>query len=370
MDASDRSTVGLEDAPVSAGPPPVPPPSAVTQSIVVGFRALYIAGVLAVLFWATTGVREIASGSQVVVRRFGRIVRAQQTGLLVAWPRPIEEVQILPGPERQLNQDVSVLLAPSDRYQAVVGTAGPGTLSSDTGSQRAGAYLTGDGNVVLLTADLIYRISDPIAYSLEETHVGPALDRMFRTTAVHITAGRNLNDFLVVQTNSDQDNGQNIVALRSEVRDSLLKTMNDRLHALDAAGAELGIDIERIDLTPSLPPSAKAAFDQVLVATQAADRGVAVARTDAERTRQQANTQADQLTSAAQATAKETVTKASVDTATILALVHDEGTIQSRDSLLLREYRARVSTIMDRSGRVTLVDPKSGVRVVLPGKQP
>ena len=62
---------------------------------------------------------------------------------------------------------------------------------------------------MLLTATLFYRISDPIAYSLEETHVGPALDRMFFATAVRITAGRNLNDFLVVQTNTDQsDNGQ------------------------------------------------------------------------------------------------------------------------------------------------------------------
>ena len=163
-----------------------------------------------------------------------------------------------------------------------------------------------------------------------------------------------------------------IIALRSEVRDSLLRTMNDRLHALDAAGAQLGVEVEQINLTPSLPPAAKDAFDQVLVATQTADRGVAVARTDAERRRQQANSDADRLISAAQATAKEIVTKASVDTASILALVHDERTFQSRDSLLLREYRTRVANIIDRTGRVTLVDPKSGVRVVLPapGKQP
>jgi regulator of protease activity HflC (stomatin/prohibitin superfamily) len=190
---------------------------------------------------------------------------------------------------------------------------------------------------------------------------------------VHITAGRNLNDFLVVQTNADQsDNGQALIALRTEVRESLLTMMNDRLRALDAAGAELGVEIEQINLTPSLPPDAKAAFDLVLVATQAADRGVAMARTDAERRRQQANSEAERLVSASQATAQEIVSRASVDTASILALVHDERTFQSRDSLLLREYRARVANIMDRTGRVTLVDPKSGVRVVLPtpGGQP
>ena len=252
-----------------------------------------------------------------------------------------------------------MLLPPSDKYRAVVGD----------GQGVAGAYLTGDGNVVLLTANLLYRINDPIAYALEEPHVTPALDRLFRATAVRITAGRNLNDFLVVQTADQSDNGQAIVALRAEVRDSLLKEVNDRLHALDAAGSQLGVEVEQINLTPSLPPDAKAAFDQVLVAKQAADRGVAMARTDAERQRQQAETQAEQVVSAAQATAQEIVSKASVDTAGISALERDESTPQSRGSLLLREYRARVANIMG-TGRVTLVDPRSGVRVVLPGEQP
>ncbi len=355
----------LHNAPrtVQTEPPPELPRGPIAQSIALGFRVMYVVAVLLALFWVTSNVREIPSDSQVVVRRFGRIVRAQQAGLLVAWPRPIDQVQILPGPARQLTQDVSVPLAPSDKYQAIVGAAS----QNITG---VGAYLTGDGNVVLLTASLIYRISDPIAYALQESHVGPALDRLFRATAVHITAGRNLNDFLVVQTNADQaNNGQGLIALRSEVRESLLRTMNDRLDALNVPGTELGVEVEQINLTPSLPPDAKTAFDQVLVATQAADRGVAMARTDAERRRQQATSEAEHLVSDAQAAAKEIVSKASVDTASILALEHDEGTYQSRNSLLLREYRARVANIMDRTGRVTLVDPKSGVRVVLPAPQ-
>jgi regulator of protease activity HflC (stomatin/prohibitin superfamily) len=274
-----------------------------------------------------------------------------------------------------LSQDVSSLLAPSDKYQSVIGTASTGgaTPASTDGAtpaapQNASAYLTGDGNVVLLSSSLIYRINDPIAYALEEAHVAPALDRLFRATAVRVTAGRNLNDFLVVQTANQSDSGQSLIALRSEVRESFLKTINDRLHAMEATGADLGVEIQQINLTPSLPPDAKTAFDQVLVATQAADRGVAMARTDAERRRQQSNSEAARLVSAAQATATETVTKASVDTATITALVSDQTDAQSRRSLLLREYRARVANIMARTGRVTLVDPKGGARVILPGK--
>lgn len=362
--APDRLATELENGSgtVPLGPPPAPPPGPIAQSVVLGFRALYAAMVVLAVFWATSNVREIASDSQVVVHRFGRIVRAQQSGLLVAWPRPIEQVQILPGPARQLSQDVSMLVAPSDKYQAVIGVASQGAQSSDVvATQHGGAYLTGDRNVVLLGATLIYRINDPIAYALQEAHVAPALDRLFRATAVRITAGRNLNDFL--QTKNDQSrNGQALI------RASLLRAMKDRIHALDADGAPLGVEVEQIDLTPSLPPSAKSAFDRVLVETQAADRGVAMARTDAERRRQQAASEAEQLVSAAEATAREIVSKSSVDTAAILALAHDGKTL-SGNSVLLREYRSRVANIMDRTGRVTLIDPKSGVRVVLPGEQ-
>jgi modulator of FtsH protease HflK len=347
-----------------AGPPPAPPPGPIAQSVAIGFRAVYVAALLLLVLWLTSNVREIASDSQAVVLRFGRIVRAQEAGLLIAWPRPIEQIELLPGPDRQLSQDVSTLPAPTEKYQSLVGPFGP----EQAMPQNVSAYLTGDGNVVLLNATLIYRIDDPIAYALARSHVAAALDRLFRATSVHVTAGRDLNDFLVVPSGSDlQGANQAVVALRSEVRRSFLESMNARLAALAAAGAPLGVQIDRIDMTPALPPEAKTAFDAVLLATQAADRGVAVARTDAERRRQGANRERDELLSAAQATATELVSRANVDTARILALAQEE-TPATRQSLLLREYRAEVSQIMNRVGSAVLIDPKTGVRFVMPGK--
>ncbi len=345
------------------GPPPPPPPGPIAQSVAIGFRAVYLAGALLLAIWLTSNIREIASDSQAVVMRFGRIVRAQQSGLLLAWPRPIEKVELLPGPERQLSQEVATLPPWSEKSQELVGPFGsdqeiPPTIS---------AYLTGDGNVVLLNATLIYRINDPIAYALEQTHVAPALDRLFRATTAHIAAGRLLDDFLVVQNGNAQSTVQAVIARRAEVRASLLDSMNERLHALAVAGAPLGVEIERIDMTGYLPPEAKKAFDAVLLDTEAADRNVAEARTDAERRRQAANRERDQLLSAAQATATELVSQANVDTARILALAHEE-TPQTRQSLLLREYRADVSRIMNSVGSAVLIDPKTGGSFVLPGK--
>ena len=364
----NESTATLREAPPGGpgpqGPPPPPPPGPIAQSVAIGFRTVYIAALLLALLWLTSNVREIASDSQAVVLRFGRIVRTQEAGLLLAWPRPIEQVQLLPGPERQLSQDIMVLPAASEKSAALVGPfANGGSLP-----RNASAYLTGDGNVVLLSSTLIYRISDPVGYSLAREHVEAALDRMLRATSVHVTAGRNLNDFLVVQSGASAGNaGRGVLALRGEVRDSLLRSMNGRLHELADAGAGLGVEIQRIDMTAWLPPDAKSAFDAVLVASQAADRGVAVARTDAEHRRQEAERDRDQLLSAAEATARELVSAADVNTAGIVALEREE-TPATRSSILLREYRSSVSSIMNRVGSATLVDPQNGTRVVLPGK--
>ena len=349
------------------GPPPVPPPGPIAQSVAIGFRVVYAVTLLLIVVWLVSNIREIPSDSQAVVTRFGRVVRTQASGLLIAWPRPIEQVQLLPGPQRLLSQDIAALPAPSDKAQALIGRATPGAQS-----QAVSPYMTGDGNVLVLSASLIYRITDPVAYALAESHVAPALDRLFRATTVHVTAGRGLNEFLVVETGDEQDTddgAQPVAALRGEVREALLTAMNERLQQLADSAASLGVAVERIDMTAYLPPDAKTAFDAVLLASQAADRGVAMARTDGERRRQEASRERERLLSAAQATAKELISKANVDTLRISAL-EQEATTTTRGSMIMREYRSGVAEIIGRTSSVTLVDPQSGARFILPGSQP
>ena len=348
------------------GPPPVPPPGPIAQSVAIGFRVVYAATLLLIIVWLVSNIREIPSDSQAVVTRFGRIVRTQASGLLIAWPRPIEQVQLLPGPQRLLSQNIAALAPPSDKAQALIGAP----AAQGAQAQAVSPYLTGDGNVLVLSASLIYRITDPIAYALAESHVAPALDRLFRATTVRVTAGRGLNEFLVVETGDEQeadDTARPVAALRGEVREALLTAMNDRLQSLTDSAASLGIAVERIDMTAYLPPDAKTAFDAVLLASQAADRGVAMARTDAERRRQEAARERERLLSAAQATAKELISKANVDTLRISAL-EQEATPQTRGSMIMREYRNGVADIVGRTS-VTVVDPQSGARFILPGSQ-
>ena len=74
----------------------------VVQSLRTGFRTLYLATLLLALGWTVSNCRQVPPDSQAVVLRFGQVVRVQPAGLLLAWPRPIEQVALLPAPARQI----------------------------------------------------------------------------------------------------------------------------------------------------------------------------------------------------------------------------------------------------------------------------
>ena len=339
----------------SDGPPPAPAPGPIVQSAAIGFKVVYIVTLLLGVLWLGSNFRVISSDNQAVVMQFGRIVRTQKAGLLLAWPRPIEEVKLLPGPDRQLTRQVAALPA--------VGGIASTSADASGGAIPATAtpYLTGDGAVVMLDATLVYRIIDPADYVLAQDHVAPAIDRIFRATAVRVAAGQGLNDFLVAETTND---AQSIEAVRGVVRDRLLNGMNSRLKELDARVDGMGVEIERIDMTALLPPEAKLAFDSVLTAGQKADQNVAAANTAAELRRQGANREADRVVSAAQAVALERTVNANVDTTSINAI---ERTSRARDGLVQQAYRNGIGGVLGKAGAVVVVDPNSGRRVLMNG---
>jgi membrane protease subunit HflK len=342
---------GVDGPSVAAAPGPI------LQSATIGFRVVYIVTLLLGVLWFGSNFRVISSDNQAVVMQFGRIVRTQKAGLLLAWPRPIEQVLLLPGPERQLSRQVTALPP----------VAGVSTASADPSGDStppgAAPYLTGDGKVVLLDATLIYRINDPAAYVLSQDHVAPAVDRMFRASAVQVAAGQNLNDFLVTQADN-QNSAENIEAIRGRVRDRLLSSMNARLKTLNDQGVGMGVEVDRIDLTAFLPPQAKVSFDAVLTAAQKADQNIAAANTAAELRRQGAQREADRLISAAQAVALERTVAANVDTTSIVAI---ERTTGSHAGLAEQAYRNTVGTVLGKAGAVIAIDAKSGQRVLMTG---
>jgi regulator of protease activity HflC (stomatin/prohibitin superfamily) len=335
------------------------PEGPVIQSVRVAFFVLRIFTILLALGWATGNIRQVPPGTQAVILRFGRVVRVQQSGLVLALPRPLETVEKLPSIERQ------TVLKISARTARVAGIVDDVTLPDEV-PEDAGLYLTGDGGVVLLDAAITWRITDAAAYYVAASHVEPALRRLFMNAGVEVAAARQLDDFMAVRPERANDPAAQVA--RNAMRGELVTVMNRHLRALDLAGAGLGVEVTRADVTALLPPSAKSSFDAVLDATQRAEQGLAVAHTDALRTRQQADRDRDSLLTNAHASAQERIGRARANTAVISALEArmDPAT---RPSLLDQVYRERIGAILNQAGTVNAVDSKSVSRLILPGGQ-
>jgi regulator of protease activity HflC (stomatin/prohibitin superfamily) len=316
----------------------------------IAFVVLRVFTVLLALGWATGNIRQVPPGSQAVLLRFGRVVGVQPSGLVMALPRPLEQVTVLPGAERQL----------------VLKIAAPSAPISDDGAADAGLYVTGDGGIVLLDATINWRIADAAAYYVARDHVAAALRRIFLSASVAVAAARPLDDFLAVRPERADDPAAQ--EARRAVRGDLVAAMNAQLVALTRAGAGLGVEVTRADVTALLPPSAKSSFDAVLDATQRAEQGLAVARTEAARMRQQADQARDALLSAAHASAAERLAGARASTAVISAL-ETRMDPAVRPSVLDQVYRDRIGPILGQAGSISTVDAKSVSRLILPGAQ-
>jgi regulator of protease activity HflC (stomatin/prohibitin superfamily) len=331
----------------------------VVQSVRIGFGFFRIATLVLGLVWATGNIHPVPPGSQAIVLRLGRVVRVQQAGLVLAWPRPLEQVTTLPAGERQMAQKIE---AHAGALAGVTDITGDASVPPS-----AGLFLTGDGGVVLLDAAVSWRIADAAAYFVMQDHFAPALRRLFLSAAITVCARHELDDFLAVRPERATDPAAQ--AARAAVRGEIVAEMNQALAALTREGEGLGIEIARADVTALLPPAAKSSFDAVLEASQHADQAMAMARTDAERTRQQADRDRDRIVSGARAAADERVALARTTTATLTAL---EARMDpaSRPALLDQIYRDRIAAILHQAGTITTIDARSVGRVILPGANP
>lgn len=337
------------------------PAGAWAQSTKLAFRFLFLAVCLAAVGWSLSGIRQVPPESQALVYRFGTIVREQGAGLLLAWPRPIEQVVVLPSADRQIEFQI-------DEFKA------PGTpniefsLSSDA-RQNVAFLLTGDASIVHLQSTLFYQIVDPAAYILAAEHVAPALRRFFIASAVSVCAARDLDTILVARPELADGSNATANAGREHLRADLMNAINRRLDELTRVGAGLGIVVSRVDLAASVSRGAKVAFDQVLIASQQAERDIAEARTLAANTALGANQDYDRILTEAEAKATERVTDAQTRTAEIDALAQGSPGV-SVTMLMNRIYFDRIGAVLAKAARVDTVDQDGGINLILPGPVP
>ena len=328
-------------------------PGAWEQAIRLSFGFLFVMIGLLALGWAGSNVRVVPPDARAAVLRLGAVARIEGPGLLIAWPRPLEQVVLLPGPDRQIAQPVHRF---DSTPVALVGQPPSFQVSPDVRGNAA-FLLTGETGIVHLQATLIYRIDDPGAYLLAVDHVPAALDRIFAASAVAVCAARELDAILVARPGTGAaDPGS---ASRDGFRADLVRETNRRLDALTRQGAGLGVRISRVDSAAALPGGAKTAFDRVLQATQTADAAVAEARTDAAHSVAEAGRQRLRILADAEAQAAERRAEAMSAAA---PMAGGTGSVQRRGI-----YDARVGAVLGRAREVNAVDPRQGTKLLLSG---
>lgn len=327
------------------------------------FLGLYAVTIFAAIAWGTSNIRQIDPQNRAVVLRMGALDRIQNAGLLLAWPRPFEQVFIVPAADRVSERRIENLLRSDVALQAdrVASFATP----INDALAGSGYLLTGDAGVVQLDVRVFYNVTQPYAFVLQGEHVLPALDRLVTRSAVALTAARDLDTILVARPELIGSDSQ-AAERRERLRGDLVQGINQQLAALSATGQGLGLEVVRVDVQSSLPGPAVNAFNAVLTASQQAEKAVANAHNDAAKLTQAATQQADRTVEQAQAQASERLAKAQADTSTIasLAKVQQAG---SDPGLLLRLYRERLPKILGQAGSVTSVDPKDDARLIIQG---
>lgn len=329
------------------------------------FLGLYAVTVFAAVAWGVSNVRQIDPQNRAVVLRMGALDRIQNAGLLWAWPKPFEQVVIVPAADRVSERRIENLLRSDVALQADR-KASFATPVSDA-LAGSGYLLTGDAGVVQLDVRVFYNVTEPYAFVLQGEHVLPALDRLVTRSAVALTAARDLDTILVARPELIGSDSQ-AAERRERLRGDLVQGINQQLASLNATGQGIGLQVVRVDVQSSLPGPAVNAFNAVLTASQHAEQAVAAARNEAAKVTQSATQQADRSVEQAQAQASERLAKAQADTSTIinLAKVQQAG---NDSGLMLRLYRERMPRILGQAGSVTSVDPNDDSRLIIQGAE-
>ena len=356
------------------------PANAWLQAGGLAFLALYGVAILAALAWIVSNFHQVPPENRAVVTRFGALNRVQNAGLLLALPRPFEEVILIPAAETVIEQDMKVgqsqtapapapapAAASDDSEEGSSSGASLPSNSSDDAEASIGNRLTGDSGVVQLDVKVFYTVIDAYEYVLEKPHIAAAMDRLVSRSVVAVCASRDLDAILVARPEL-LGSATALALQREQLRGDVMRDISRYLRDLHENGVGLGVELKRVDVIASLHPDTVGAFESVLTASQEVLQEIADARTSAEREIQAANEAADRSIEYAQAKASERLAKAQADTADVLQLADAiKGGLDP--GLLPRIYRARIAAILAKSSFLTMVDPKDDAHLIIQGAE-
>ncbi|MEM6823019.1 MAG: protease modulator HflK [Verrucomicrobiota bacterium] len=197
-----------------------------------GMRMMkWLMGLLIVLF-CFSGITNVKSGEEALVLRFGKLVKVQESGLLLALPYPIDEVIRVPVKQEGEVEILDIWQNPSaqDSQDAI-------------NPLEEGYCLTGDQNIVQMKVVVKYRISDSASFRLL-TEDSEQLLREVVVAAITTTLADWQVDEVIRLQRSDSGDGLTFQSLYRTV----LRQTEQRL-----ADLECGVTISALEIKEVLP---------------------------------------------------------------------------------------------------------------------
>jgi len=160
-------------------------PAAVLQAMQSSVKLLRWGLLVLVLIYLASGVTVVGPNESAFVLRFGKLQPGLHSpGLLVALPRPIDEVVKVP---TRSVQEIQL-----DAWAASPDQAPGATLHP----VRDGYTLTGDANIIRARFSVRYQVADPIAFALNATNQEALLEGILYQAATGVIAQMKVDDVL------------------------------------------------------------------------------------------------------------------------------------------------------------------------------
>jgi membrane protease subunit HflK len=301
-------------------------------------RWVLLFGLVVLLAYLSTGLYQVKPGEVAVVRRFGRVLEQPRfPGLNVGLPWGLDRVDRVPVDERR---------------QITVGFAGPGPETATV--VPAGQVLTGDNNLIDVTATIYYRVDGDrpeaiVQYVLNRDRVEGVLARAGEVALAATLAEQKVGEVLLGRARH----------LESSVQQRLVQTLRPY---------QLGVVIDSVNLTYVQPPAELAdVFRMVNEAKSQKAQAETAARADRDTVTSSARTEASKVRTQAQAAAAQQVSRARAEAASFLALWREyRDNTSDPQNAILTLYLKEMQAILARFQVRTISDPNTNHTIVVP----
>ena len=297
----------------------------VFADILTSVTKCFLVFVSVVIVWlCLSGIRVVKSGEVAIVLRFGKLVgntyeeQIHEPGLLLAFPYIIDEVVTIP------TESVLETLV-TTHY----------TSGNMTTLRNNGYVITGDQNIVVLSAAVKYIVSDPIAYALYINEMDSLINGFVSNSMIEEAAFRTADQLLTTE--------------KDKFGATILEKSQEKLDMIEA-----GVSIKSIELTTvSMPAEVRDIYNQVNAVQVQKSTAIEQANLYYKNLIPAAEAQSAALISNANAQYAASVAAANQDLAEFWGLLAEYET--NPDVVKTRVYSAKMSQAIAKIGKVRVV---------------